>query len=128
MKCLNTYGCQNEAPAGQVFCSEKCRLIYRGELKPDYSAYKIYRGSDPELKIIDDIFQKYYGCKQEQKKQRGVKPGMKRGEYGKPRLARMEEFKKEQERKRLQRERTRECRERKKKLELAQKRGCCDNV
>ena len=81
VSCLNSYGCQNLVKPGQVFCCEKCQLIYRGELKPDYSNYKPYNGSDKDFNITDTVFQKFYGCNQAPKKKRGVKPGTKRGPY-----------------------------------------------
>ena len=56
MKCLNTYGCTNEAAPNSNFCSEKCRLIYEGKEKPDYSNYLPYTGDNKESKIIGNIF------------------------------------------------------------------------
>ncbi|MCJ7571816.1 MAG: hypothetical protein MUO82_08070 [Candidatus Thermoplasmatota archaeon] len=121
MKCLNTYGCQNEAVVGSNFCSEKCRFIYRGELEPDYSNYKPYTESDKKKKIVDYIFQKYYGCNQEQKKPPGVKPGTKRGSYNKPGLEKKEKLLKERQHKKSNRLRVRRYRQRKKELQLKQK-------
>jgi len=103
------------------FCSVDCYLIYIGEKRPDPNKYKPYRGKDPERKIIDDIFQRYYGCKKDPLLKRGVKPGTKRGEYNKPRLERNEKILKEQQRKQLLRERVRRYRQKKKEFELKRK-------
>jgi len=122
-KCLNTYGCKNDALPGQNFCSEKCRLIYMGELPPDYSNCKPYKGKDPDKKLVDNIFQKYYGNKKEQPKKRGVKKDQKRGPYKKPRLERKQKRQLEMQRKRLHRERSKRHRQKKKHLELERKKA-----
>ena len=118
--CLNSYGCYKEVPPGQVFCSEKCRLIYRGELKPDYSHYKPYTGPDKEFREIDAIFQKYFGHHQPPKKKRGVKPGTKRGKYNQPRLERKAQFGEAQRQRRLRRERNQRYYQQKKELQQKQ--------
>lgn len=91
MKCLNTYGCNNEAVSLKIngkicknFCSYECCLIYKGKKKPPIPERKIF--DDPERQHLHDLYiwaltgidpRKPYI----RPKKRGVKKGTIRGSY-----------------------------------------------
>ena len=130
MKCLNTRGCYNKDAVSLAFshnekyiitnnfCSIECYLIYIGERDPPKKEHQTY--DDPERQLIHDIYFKYY-CDGIPKQKRGVKPGIKRGSYKKPKIARLEKRQKERDRKKKHRERSKKYRERKKHEEILRK-------
>ena len=131
MKCLNTRGCYDKDAVhlsfshnGKYidtdnFCSVECFLIYSGEIDPPKREHQTY--DDPERQLIHDIYIRGYGQKEEEPEKRGVKPGTQRGQYKKPKIAKLEKRDKERHRKQKQREWTRKHRERKKHDEIVRK-------
>jgi len=127
MKCLNSRGCYNKDAvrlafshngkyiATDNFCSIECYLIYSGECDPPKKGHQVFQ--DPERQIIHDIYFKHF-CDGIPKKKPGVKLGIKRGSYKKPKIIKLEKRQKERDRKKRQRERVREHRERKKCSEI----------
>lgn len=131
MKCLNTRGCYGK-PAIRLafshngkyintnnFCSIECYLIYSGERDPPKKEHQVFQ--DPKRQIIHDIYIRHYGKDETEQEKRGVKLGIKRGNYKKPKIAKLEKRQKERERKKKQREWTKKHRKRKKREETMRK-------
>jgi len=131
MKCLNTRGCYGKDAVSLAFshngkyintdnfCSIECYLIYSGECDPPKKEHQVFQ--DPERQLIHDIYIRHYGKDEKETEKRGVKPGTKRGQYKKPKIAKLEKRDKERHRKQKQREWTRKYRERKKREEIVRK-------
>jgi len=128
MKCLNSRGCYGKDAVSLAFshngkyintnnfCSIECYLIYSGERDPPKKEHQVFQ--DPERQVIHDIYIRYYGKEIKGPEKRGVKPGIKRGSYKRPKIARLEKRRKEQDRRRKHRERTKKYRERKRQSEI----------